>query len=157
MWYDDYVIGGSPVTPQLVNTITFKEGVGKNDTTFKPAFPFVQTPWRGFTGPGYSGPKSIVFGGNLGLAPGPIPLIAFPTPFKSSTTFHYRLDKDANDIMFVITDAAGRTIAQIREASRTKGDYYVPFNMPNLASGAYYVRLYVDGIKSTTIGIVKTN
>ncbi len=157
LWYDDYVIGGSPVTPQLVNTITFKEGVGRNDTTFKTAFPFVQTPWRGFTGPGYTGPKSSVFGGNLGLAPGPIPFIAFPTPFKSSTTFHYRLDKDANDIMIVITDAAGRRIAQIRETSRIKGDYYVPFNMPNLASGAYYARLYVDGIKSTTIGIVKTN
>ncbi|MBI3239034.1 MAG: DUF4331 domain-containing protein, partial [Flavobacteriia bacterium] len=44
LWYDDYPGTGSPVTPQLVNTISFKEGVGKNDTTFKPAFPFVQTP-----------------------------------------------------------------------------------------------------------------
>ncbi|MEP6676371.1 MAG: DUF4331 domain-containing protein, partial [Ferruginibacter sp.] len=58
LWYDDYVTGQSPVTTQLVNTISFKEGVGKNDTTFKTAFPFVQTPWRGFTGNQYSGPVS---------------------------------------------------------------------------------------------------
>ncbi len=157
LWYDDYNGTGSPVTPQLVNTLTFKEGVGKNDTTFKTAFPFVQTPWRGFTGPGYTGPKSSVYGGNLGLSPDPIALIAFPSPFKSSTTFHYRIDKDAKDITIIITDAAGRRIAQIRETSRPKGEYYVPFSKPNLASGAYYARLYVDGIKSTTIGIVKTN
>jgi Domain of unknown function (DUF4331) len=157
LWYDDYVVGGSPVTPQLVNTITFKEGVGRNDTTFKTAFPFVQTPWRGFNGPGYTGPKSNVYGGNLGLSADPIAMVAFPSPFRSSTTFHYRLTQDATDITIVVTDAAGRRIATIRETARTKGDYYVSFNKPNLASGAYYARLYVDGMKSTTIGIVKTN
>jgi hypothetical protein len=157
LWYDDYPGTGSPVTPQLVNTITFKEGVGKNDTTFKTAFPFVQTPWRGFTGASYEGPKSSVYGGNLNLSPDPIALIAFPSPFASSTTFHYRLTQDAKDISIVVTDAAGRRIAVIRETSRTKGDYYVPFSKPNLAPGAYYARLYVDGLKSTTIGIVKTN
>jgi len=157
LWYDDYNGTGSPVTPQLINTLTFKEGVGKNDTSFKAAFPFVQTPWRGFNGPGYTGPKSSVFGGNLGLSPDAIALVAFPSPFKSTTTFHYRLNQAATDIMIVITDAAGRRIATIRETSRPKGDYYVPFSQPNLASGAYYARLYVDGIKSTTVGIVKTN
>ncbi len=47
LWYDDYVAGASPVTPQLVSTISFTAGVTKNDTTFKTTFPFVQTPWRG--------------------------------------------------------------------------------------------------------------
>ena len=42
LWYDDYVIGQSPVTPQLLNTLTFKEGVGKNDTTLRAAFPFLR-------------------------------------------------------------------------------------------------------------------
>ena len=155
LWYDDYVPGGSPVTPQLVNTITFKEGVGKNDTTFKTAFPFVQTPWRGFTGAGYTGPKSNTF--NLGIAAEPIALSAFPSPFKSSTTFHYKVSQDAASVMIVITDALGRKIATINEGSRTKGDYYVPWSKTNLASGAYYARMFVDGMKSTTVGIVKTN
>lgn len=155
LWYDDYIPGGSPVTTQLVNTITFKEGVGKNDTTFKTAFPFVQTPWRGFTGAGYTGPKSNTF--NLGIAADPIALSAFPSPFKSSTTFHYKVSQDAASVMIVITDALGRKIATINEGSRTKGDYYVQWSKTNLASGAYYARMFVDGIKSTTVGIVKTN
>jgi hypothetical protein len=155
LWYDDYVPGGSPVTPQLINTITFKEGVGKNDTTFKPAFPFVQTPWRGFTGANYVGPKSNVF--NLGIAAEPIALAAFPSPFVTSTTFHYKVSQNATNIRIDITDALGRRIASINEGSKAKGDYYVQFSKPNLAAGAYYARMYVDGIKSATIGIVKTN
>ncbi len=155
LWYDDYVPGGSPVTAQLVNTITFKEGVGKNDTTFKAAFPFVQTPWRGFTGASYTGPKSNVF--NLGIAAEPIALSAFPSPFKTSTTFHYKVTTDAASVRIEITDALGRRIATINEGSRTKGDYYVPWSKSNLASGAYYARMYADGLKSVTVGIVKTN
>ena len=48
LWYDDYVAGASPVTPQLVDVISFTAGVTKNDTTFRATFPFVQTPWRGY-------------------------------------------------------------------------------------------------------------
>ena len=56
LWYDDYVVGGSPVTPDLLSVLTFNAGVTKNDTTFKQCFPYLQTPWRGFTGPSYVGP-----------------------------------------------------------------------------------------------------
>ncbi len=48
LWYDDYPGTGSPVTPQLVKVLSFTAGPVANDTTFKPAFPYVQTPWRGF-------------------------------------------------------------------------------------------------------------
>jgi hypothetical protein len=47
LWYDDYMPGNSPVTNQLLNVLTFNAGATENDTTFKPMFPFVQTPWRG--------------------------------------------------------------------------------------------------------------
>ncbi len=57
LWYDDFD-GTNPVSPQLVSTISFNAGVTHNDTAFKTDFPFVQGPWRGFTGPGYVGPKS---------------------------------------------------------------------------------------------------
>jgi hypothetical protein len=155
LWYDDYVIGGSPVTTQLVNTISFKEGVGKNDTTFKPAFPFVQTPWRGYTGAGYVGPKSNTF--NLGIAANPIALSAFPTPFKGSTTFHYKVSADAANVRITIVDAKGAQIATIDEGAKPKGDYYIAWSKAGLASGTYYARLYADGLKSATLGIVKIN
>jgi hypothetical protein len=155
LWYDDYTVGGSPVTTQLTNVLGFKEGVGKNDTTFKPAFPFVQTPWRGFRGAGFVGVKSDNVG--LNLAANPIAIAAFPTPFKTTTTFHYKLTDDANNVRIDITDAIGRRIMSMDLGSKTKGDYYIPFTKTNLAAGSYYVRLYADGLKSPTIGIVKTN
>jgi Domain of unknown function (DUF4331) len=48
LWYDDYTPGGAnPVTPNLVNVLTYNTGVNANDTSFKASFPYVQTPWRG--------------------------------------------------------------------------------------------------------------
>src|SRR5206468_13082534 len=47
LWYDDYVPGGSPVTPNLVNVLTYNAGVNANDTTLKTGFPYEQTPWPG--------------------------------------------------------------------------------------------------------------
>ena len=49
LWYDDYTPGttASPVTPQLRGVLNFTAGVEKNDTTFRAAFPYVQTPWQG--------------------------------------------------------------------------------------------------------------
>ncbi len=48
LWYDDYKNDGMPVTPNLVNVLSFSAGPTKNDTTFKASFPYVQTPWRGY-------------------------------------------------------------------------------------------------------------
>ncbi|HEV2831451.1 MAG TPA: DUF4331 domain-containing protein, partial [Hanamia sp.] len=47
LWYDDFVPGGSPVTPNLLSVLTYNTGVNANDTIFKTTFPFVQTPWSG--------------------------------------------------------------------------------------------------------------
>jgi len=50
LWYDDYDYqspNASPVTNYLKNVLQYSTGVEKNDTTFKAAFPYVQTPWRG--------------------------------------------------------------------------------------------------------------
>lgn len=50
LWYDDYKPGvsASPVTPALLSVLGFTAGPTHNDTTFKAAFPYVQTPWRGY-------------------------------------------------------------------------------------------------------------
>ncbi|CAG5067983.1 hypothetical protein DYBT9623_00711 [Dyadobacter sp. CECT 9623] len=55
LWYDDYVVGGNPVTPNLGRVLSFNAGVTKNDTTLKTTFPYLQNPWPGFRGPGYEG------------------------------------------------------------------------------------------------------
>jgi len=53
LWYDDYDAkpASSPVTPGLVGVLSYTTGVEANDTTFKAAFPYVQTPWNGFKQP----------------------------------------------------------------------------------------------------------
>ena len=48
LWYDDYTIGGDPVTKDFMNVYGFTAGPTHNDTTLKANFPYVQTPWRGF-------------------------------------------------------------------------------------------------------------
>ncbi|MEO6674087.1 MAG: DUF4331 domain-containing protein, partial [Ginsengibacter sp.] len=58
LWYDDYN-GATTITTQLLSTLSFNAGVTQNDTTFKPCFPYVQTPWQGFRGASYSGPTSF--------------------------------------------------------------------------------------------------
>jgi len=47
LWYDDFTPGGSPVTPQLLNVLTYRTGVNANDKPFKSVFPYVAAPWRG--------------------------------------------------------------------------------------------------------------
>ncbi|MCW3084504.1 MAG: hypothetical protein JWP12_1870 [Bacteroidetes bacterium] len=47
LWYDDYTTG-NPVTPDLLGVLGYTTGVEHNDTTFKAAFPYVQTPWEGY-------------------------------------------------------------------------------------------------------------
>ncbi len=157
LWYDDYIpgLGNSPVTPQLIKTISFKEGVGKNDTTLRAAFPFLQTPWRGFRGASFVGPKSDNVG--LGILPGYIGLSAYPNPFKTSTRIRYNLTDPANNVRVEITDGLGRRIAVFEEGKKPKGEYNFVFSKPNLAAASYYVRVYADDYKSPTIGIVKTN
>ncbi len=49
LWYDDWVIGQTPLTTKLTNVLGYTTGVEKNDVpAFKAAFPYVQTPWNGY-------------------------------------------------------------------------------------------------------------
>ena len=58
LWFDDFTPSSpSVVTPALLGQVTFTSGVEVNDTTFRTAFPCVQTPWRG-TGSA-SGPANV--------------------------------------------------------------------------------------------------
>jgi hypothetical protein len=48
LFYDDWVIGQSPVTPKLLNVLGYTTAVEKNDAPFKTTFPYVATPWNGY-------------------------------------------------------------------------------------------------------------
>ena len=49
LWYDDYIPGqtASPVTPKLVDVLTYDTGISKNDKVFQNSFPYLAAPWGG--------------------------------------------------------------------------------------------------------------
>ncbi len=49
LWYDDFDAtgGGSPVTEDLLNVLTYSTGVTTNDKAFQSSFPYVALPWSG--------------------------------------------------------------------------------------------------------------
>ena len=47
LWYDDYVIGESPLTPTLLGVLGYTTEVEANDAPFRSTFPYVAMPWRG--------------------------------------------------------------------------------------------------------------
>lgn len=47
LWYDDFKTGGSPVTKQLLDVLTYTTGVEQNDKAFQVTFPYLAAPWAG--------------------------------------------------------------------------------------------------------------
>jgi len=150
LWYDDFT-GGNPVTPNLISVLSFNAGVTRNDTTFKIAFPFVQNPWRGFTGASFSAPENPTLG--LTLPEGK--LIAYPNPFTTSVTFHYKMS-GSGDVKIQFSNASGQVVKEISQGTRPAGLHYVTVNESRLASGIYFAKLYINGKASKAIQVLKT-
>jgi hypothetical protein len=145
LWYDDYTAGGpNPVTANLLGVLGYSTGINNNDTTFKSSFPYVQTPWSGFTKCG--GPTAVnsTVGINeygVGLSTPPLSLVQnFPNPFKSSTTFRYRVSESA-PVTLTIYDLSGKKVAVVVNERKNEGSYEVVFNAENLSSGIYIANL----------------
>ncbi|MCB0676554.1 MAG: DUF4331 domain-containing protein [Saprospiraceae bacterium] len=48
LWYDDYTAGDpNPVTTDLLDVLSYRTGVNRNDREFRDSFPYVAAPWRG--------------------------------------------------------------------------------------------------------------
>ena len=149
LWYDDFT-GGSPVTPNLVSVLSFNAGVTKNDTAFKTSFPFVQNPWRGFTGNSYSAPVNPTLG--LTLPEGS--LLAYPNPFTSSVTFHYKMAA-SGDVRIQFYNAAGQVIKEISQGTRPAGLHYITIDETRLATGIYFAKLFVNGKGYKAVQVLK--
>ncbi len=150
LWYDDFA-GGSPVTPNLVNVLSFNAGVTKNDTAFKTSFPFVQNPWRGFTGANYAAPENPTLA--LTLPEGS--LLAYPNPFTTSVTFHYKIAAPG-DVRIQFSNVSGQVVKEISQGTRPAGMHYVTVNEARLATGIYFARLIVNGKMYKAVQVLKT-
>ena len=159
LWYDDYTVGGSPVTTGLTNVLGFNAGVTHNDTTFKSCFPYVQTPWPGFTGTQYTGPVSTQTPLAIASLPISTPVFvmnAYPNPFTSQVSFRYKMDMDGK-VNIQVMDINGRTVNTINEGYKTTGDYTTQWNAGSVPAGNYIAVLSINGQQIQTIKLVKAN
>ena len=166
LWYDDYMIGGSPKTPQLLNVLNYTTGIEKNDTTFKMSFPYVQTPWSGThicdcgngsfinsspmnnvnsTGKVYEG---------IGLAAPEIVATTSPNPFVDNGTVTYRLDAPAQ-VSISVYDVKGNVVKVLVNENMKAGTYTKSWNGGNLLKGIYFVKVAKNGVVKQTLRVVK--
>jgi hypothetical protein len=167
LWYDDYTGGPDPVTPDLVNVLTYSTGVNANDTSFKTSFPYVQTPWSGtnaccglaVNNPGTQTNETPTMNvvqpmTKLDLAAPDIFLTASPNPFVDNNTIRYRVET-ASMVTIAVYDAAGHMIKLLVNQHQEAGVYSVPWNPGNIAKGTYFVQALRDGSARQTISLIK--
>ncbi len=155
LFYDDYTTTSpSGVTPKLVSTLTFDGGVTKNDTTFKANFPYLQSPWRGFNGPGYEGPSVITAVEPTILKAPEAVMVAGPNPFQSSVSLRYKLTIDGN-VVIKLVGGNGRQIDVLDQGYQTAGSYTVHWNGSYLAPQLCLATLSVNDKPYTTVKLLK--
>ncbi|HTK82699.1 MAG TPA: DUF4331 family protein [Bacteroidota bacterium] len=150
LWYDDYTAGGpNPVTPDLLNVLTYKSGPTHNDKPFQAVFPYVAEPHRGFdyvkqlVADTLDTPTGI--GGDfMGLSvPNAFHLDQnYPNPFNPATKIQYHLAKPAN-VSLKVYNEIGQQVATLVSGHQNAGSYTAEWNAKNVASGVYYYRLEV--------------
>jgi hypothetical protein len=164
LWYDDFVAGGSPVTPDLLNVVTYNTGVNANDTTFKTTFPFVQTPWSGThncscstptTAPHVSvmsaGPSTIA---PLGLASPGLEMATSPNPISGTSTLRYHVTVPSQ-VSIMLYDASGKALKVLVDKKVQAGTYTTQWNANGMAKGSYFISGSKDGGSKQTIMVVK--
>jgi hypothetical protein len=154
LFYDDYsATAASPLTPQLLGVVGFRTGVEANDTTFKAAFPYLQTPWSGTKAQRVALSQRAPSGG-LGLQGGAIAsLQAFPNPVVDQTTFRYEVGVKST-LSLVVSDMMGRKVSTLIKAKEYKpGTYEYKWELPESMAAGTYVATFYSG--ATVVQSVK--
>ncbi len=176
LWYDDYTLGGSPVTPQLLNVVGYNAGIVQNDIAFKTTFPFEQTPWAGThncecTTPGdelklplanpvagmqnnFVNPSAVNKNFGSMLSAPDMVMKTSPNPFTESTTIQYHLKKPAQ-VTIAVYDAQGKEVKVLVNKKQPAGSYTQAFNAKGLGAGMYFVKIIKDGEVKQTLKVIK--
>ena len=160
LWYDDFVPGGNPVTPNLVKVLSYSTGVNANDTTLKTGFPYVQTPWPGtcncngvavdYTQPAVLPPSP----GPMRLAAPDVIITATPNPVVATATIHYRVSTPAN-VVIQVTDGNGNIVGTLQNGRQAAGTYNINWNASGVPAGIYFVHTKENGVIKQTVKIIK--
>jgi hypothetical protein len=163
LWYDDCAgpTYTNVLTPQLLSTLGYSTGIQANDTTLKANFPYVQTPWSGYNKCG--GPTAISNSTGLhefgvGVSAPKLSLVQnYPNPFKSSTTFKYRV-AETSPVTISVYDLTGKKVATvINNETKNEGVYEANFSADHLSSGIYIATLSAGykTVQSIKIQVIK--
>ncbi|NOT38167.1 MAG: DUF4331 family protein [Saprospiraceae bacterium] len=139
LWYDDYSAGGSPVTPNLLNVLTYTTGVEKNDAPFSSDFPYIAMPWSGdgeCSGKIISGVQNPG-GGVTGLEKAKVTISNFPNPVKTSTTFKINSVVESK-VKINLHSQGGKNVMSLSDQKFGKGDNEIIVNLEHLPSGIYF-------------------
>jgi hypothetical protein len=168
LWYDDFD-GTNPVTPQLLNVLTYNAGVTNNDAPFKPNFPYVATPWPGTHNcdcgtTGTPSQKTPLLLGEIpnakapekkmGLAAPEMNLAAFPNPGNGNSTIRYSVDVSSR-ITIAVYDMQGKLVKVLADRKHEPGVYSIPWTYTELAQGTYTVAAIKNGVAKQLIKMVK--
>ena len=164
LWYDDFVPGGSPVTPNLLSVVTYSTGVNANDTTFKTSFPFVQTPWSGKHNCSCSTPSaapdvSMKTNGPstmqpLGFASPGIEITTTPNPVGNSNILRYHVAVPSQ-VTIMLYDAVGKPLKVLVNKKVQAGTYTTQWDLNGMAKGSYFISGSRNGGAKQTVTVVK--
>ncbi len=156
LWYDDYTIGGNPLTPGLLGVLGYSTGIETNDTTFRTTFPFVQLPWSGY-GLCTGGYVVTSINPNPGVNVGAPQLLmeAYPNPTADVINIRYRVTAKTK-VTIKIYDTNGKIVAiPVNNESRDADTYELKWS--SLSAGVYYAVLQNNGstVQSLKVTIAK--
>jgi len=145
LWYDDYTVGGSPVTQDLLDVLTYSTGVNQNDVAFSTTFPYVAMPFSGTSDCGgliYTSTNNPS-GGITGLSQKAVLMKNYPNPFQSQTTFEFKVNQ-ATDVTIRVFSLSGVLVATPFSGYLPEGEHAQTWNSAQLPAGFYVANLY-DG------------
>jgi Domain of unknown function (DUF4331)/Secretion system C-terminal sorting domain len=166
LWYDDYIPGTSPspVTPNLINVLTYSTGVNTNDVALKTSFPYVQAPFAGnYICPcnepstaNWSNPsiRTTVNSGSLLLKTPEVFAKVSPNPFVDNSVITYHLDTPS-DINISMVNAEGQEVKQLVNQRLKAGTYTEKIGSSKLTKGVYFIKITKDGELKQTLKVVK--
>jgi Domain of unknown function (DUF4331) len=145
LWYDDYDPNSSPspVTPQLLNVLSYDTKISANDAAFGIEFPYVAMPWSGtskcsgeireYTQPDVLPPTTT---GVTGLSTPEVFAVNQPNPFTNSTIIKYYL-RSGGKVTITVYDQEGKRIETLLNESRVEGAHEVSWNASEYPAGMY--------------------
>jgi hypothetical protein len=163
LWYDDFTPGGSPVTPRLVNVLTYSTGVDANDTAFKASFPFEASPWAGThicscsinTAHTSTSINSMSMPNTgLGMSSPSVILTTSPNPSTGNNTIRYHLAEAAH-IQITVYDVSGKPVRVLVDKNLEAGTYTLDWNMSGLAKGNYFIGANKNGVPAQSVKVIK--